>query len=323
MLAVCAPAFSACESGGVRFTLSEEGGRHYIVSCSPLSSPEGEYEIPAYYGEGENYAPVTAIAAEGFASTWFTKITVPETVTEIGTAAFSYCKSLRTVEFADGIQLEKFSRGMFGESTALNEIKIPDSVKTLEDVVFMNCEKLSSVAMGAVETIGTRAFEGCVSLEGVVLPLSLKTIGSMAFYNSGLKEIEIPDSVCDTLAQDGKTNVYGLGYAAFNSCLSLESVKICGGIKVIPSGAFGYCLALKEIYIPLSVEEIQGAYYENLTFRYGHAFYADTELTDVYYEGTEEQWKDIKIETKTAYEGNISMNNNAVINAVKHFKPGA
>lgn len=322
VLALCAPALSGCGRGKVNFTLSEEGGRHYIVSCSGLTGLYGEYEIPAYYGEGDDYAPVTVIADEGFSGTRFSKITVPETVTEIGTAAFSFCNSLETVEFADGIKIENFSRGLFGESTALQEIKIPDSVKTLDGLTFKNCTSLSSVTMTGVEVIGVRAFNGCTALESITLPSSLVTIGTMAFYGSGLKSVEIPSSVHDTLTvgSDGKETVeYGLGYASFNNCLSLESVKIGNGIKVIPSGAFGYCLALKEIYIPLSVEEVQGAYYEGLTLRYGHAFYADTALTDVYYEGTEERWKDIKIETKNVYESNMTMDNTALIGAVKHY----
>ena len=313
-----APAFSGCGSGSVNYTLSEEGGKHYVVSCSGLYGLNGEYEIPAYYGEGDNYAPVTEIAAEGFANSAFTKITVPATVTEIGTAAFSFCYSLETVEFADGIKLDSFSHGLFGGSSNLQSVKIPDSVKSVERLVFSGCTKLAYVDAGSIEVIGARAFEKCTALESVVLPDTLTTIGEGAFYRSGLKEIEIPDSVRDRV--DGETTVKGLGYAAFNNCLSLEKVKIGGGIKIITSGAFGYCLALKEIYIPLSVEEVQGAsYYENGSFRYGHAFYSTPALTDVYYAGSEQQWKDIKIETKNAYENNMTMDNSTLIAAEKHY----
>ena len=321
-LASCALALSGCADGGEKFTLSEEGGKHYIVSYSALSSPFGEYEIPAYYGEGENYAPVTEIADEGFASTRFSKIKVPATVTKIGTAAFSFCYSLETVEFADGIALEKFSRGMFGESDNLQEIKIPDSVKTIEARAFSGCTSLSSVEMNSVESIGMRAFAECTALESVKFPSSLTAIGEAAFYGAGLKSIEIPDSVADTVTVDADGNeitARGLGYGAFIGCTSLESVRIGSGVSVIPSGAFGYCISLKEIYIPLSVKEIEGSYYENGTFRYGHAFYSDKALTDVYYEGTKEQWQFIKIETDVRTEGGTQLDNKALINALKHY----
>lgn len=322
----CVPLFSGCGSGKVNYTLSEEGGKHYTVSCSGLSSLTGEYEIPAYFGEGEAYAPVTAIAAEGFANTRFSKITVPDTVTEIGTAAFSYCYSLKTVEFADGIKLENFSHGLFANSSALESIKVPSAVKEIDALAFFNCDSLSSVDLGGAEKIGARAFSECAALESVTLPDALVSIGDMAFYRSGLKYVTLPASLADTVTvdADGKeTVVRGLGYAAFNSCTSLETVKIENGLKVISSAAFANCTALKEIHFPLSVEEVQGAYYADGVFRYGHAFYGDTALTDVYYDGSEEQWKDIKIETKSVYEGNTTMTNNAILNAVKHYKPDA
>ena len=320
-LALCAPAFSGCVSGGVNFTLSEEGGKHYIVKCSGLSSLSGEYEIPAYYGEGDSRAPVTEIADEGFAGTRLKKITVPVTVTKIGVAAFSFSYSLETVEFADGIQIEKFSHGMFGQSTNLQQIKIPDSVTTLDGVVFSGCTTLSSVTMTGVEVIGMRAFENCTALENITLPETLLTIGDRAFYCAGLKEIEIPASVRDTVTEN--STVYGLGRAAFIGCTNLETVKIGSGVTVIPSGAFGYCTNLKKIYIPLSVKEVQGAYYKDDAFQFGHAFYGDVALSDVYFEGDEEQWKDIRIETKTVYENGMNMDNSALTGAVKNYKPNA
>ena len=321
--AVCIPALSGCGSEGVKFTLSEEGGKHYIVSYSGFSSPGGEYEIPAYYGEGDSYAPVTEIADEGFSTTYYSKIIVPETVTKIGAAAFSYCYSLKTVEFADGIQLEEISHGMFGASSYLQEIKIPDSVKTIGGYAFYGCKSLSSVEMSSVESIGYCAFEDCKALEQITLPSTLTTIGIMAFYNSGIKSVEIPDSVRDTTTTDAEgkeIQVYGIGYSSFNSCVYLESVKIGRGVSVIPSGAFGYCVSLKEIYIPLSVSEVQGVYYLNDSFVYGHAFYYCTALADVYYEGSEDDWKSIKIDTRELYEGGVTMDNSALVNATRHYK---
>lgn len=320
LLALCVPAFSGCTSGKVNFTLSEEGGKHYVVSCSGIGH-SGEYEIPAYYGEGENYAPVTAIAEDGFASTKFKKIKIPETVTEIGAAAFSFCRSLETVEFADGINLKTFSRAMFGQCNNLQEIKIPDSVTELDGLVFYGCSSLSSVTMPSVEVIGTRAFEECTALESITLPQTLTTIGIKAFYLAGLKSLEIPDSVHDIKTGDGEneTTVRGLGYASFENCVNLETVKIGNGIEIISSGAFGYCRKLKEVHIPLSVKEIEGAYYEDGVFRCGHAFYGNSALTDIYYGGTEEQWSNIRIESKSVYANGMTMDNSALTRAEKHY----
>ena len=69
------------------------------------------------------------------------------------------------------------------------------------------------------------------------------------------------------------------------------------------------------------MKEVQGASYKaDGSFLYGHAFYYDTALRDVYYEGDEEQWKDIKIDTKNLYADGITMDNAALIGAIKHYK---
>lgn len=310
-----APLFSGCDGGEVNFTLSEEGGKHYVVSCSGLTGNlSGEYEIPAYFGEGENYAPVTEIAEQGFSGTGFSKITVPETVTKIGTAAFSFNYSLTTVVFKDGIKLDTLPHGAFGECRSFESIVFPDSVVTMEGLIFSGCQNLKSVTLSDNLTeIGTRAFENCTALEEIAFPSSLKNIGTGAFYNTGLKEVELPASLTDT--EDKR----GIGYSAFNSCTKLESVKIEGGVTTISSGAFGYCKNLKSVYIPLSVKTIEGAYYKDGNFLHGHAFHNDDALTYVYYEGSEEQWKEIKIEYATAYENSTTLNNDAIRNAAKHY----
>ena len=317
LVSMCVPALSGCGGESVKFTLSEEGGKHYIVSYSGYSSPTGEYEIPAYFGEGKDYAPVTEIADEGFAGTSFSKIIVPGTVTKIGVMAFGYCHYLETVEFAEGINIDKFSNGMFGNSEKLQQIQIPDSVTTLDGAVFSGCTSLSLVDLGSVESIGARAFASCTALEEIVLPDTLTTIGVRAFYKSGLKSVEIPDSVKDIVKPDEEGGtVYGIGYGAFDSCLNLVSAKIGGGVAAIPSGAFGNCVSLEELHIPLSVKEIQGVYLENFTPIFGHAFYYDEALRDIYYEGSEEQWKEIKIDY-SLYESYV--NNDALKNARKHY----
>ena len=316
-LAACIPALSGCNcSGKVKFTLSEEGGKHYIISFSGLSSPRGEYEIPAYYGADN--IPVTEIAEEGFSSTRFSKIIIPETVEKIGVMAFGYCRELETVEFAEGIGLESFSRAMFANCAHLQSIKIPDSVRVLDAYAFSGCGELSLVDLASVESIGYGAFKDCTALEQVSLPDTLTTIGEMAFYCSGLKSVDIPHSVHDivTDGDDGESTVRGLGMAAFLGCSDLERANIGNGVKIIPPGAFGSCRSLKEVFIPLSVEELCGAYYQKSSIVYGHAFYGCTALTDIYFEGEEEQWKSVKIDY-TQYSSSI--NNDPVKNAKVHY----
>lgn len=314
-LVLSVPAISGCGEEA-SYTLSEEGGKHYIVDCSS-GTGRGEFVIPAYFGEGEDYAPVTEIASEGFAGTDYSKIHVPATIEKIGNAAFAFCNLLESVEFEEGSGIEEISHGAFGNSTALKEVRLPESVKKIGALAFTGCTNLASVELPEVEYIGIRAFENCTALESVVLPDTLKQIDERAFVSCGLKSITIPDSVSDTYEED--TLVRGLGFGAFEDCVSLESATIGEGITVISSGAFGYCIALKEVYIPISVKEIDGAYYENNKLRYAHPFYSNIAMTDVYFEGSEEQWNLIKIATDTRSEGGVTIDNKALLNAQKHY----
>ena len=84
---------------------------------------------------------------------------------------------------------------------------IPDSVKSIDNGVFMNCHDLVSVTFGSGLTkIGREAFAGCSSLESIIFPDNLVEIGDTAFFNSGLSSINIPVSLTK------------IGHCAFLSC---------------------------------------------------------------------------------------------------------
>ena len=74
-------------------------------------------------------------------------IDIPANVETIGTAAFKGCSSLTTVTFEKESQLKTISGGysnpnyygVFSDCTALTSIKIPASVKTIEEAAFKGC----------------------------------------------------------------------------------------------------------------------------------------------------------------------------------------
>ena len=72
--------------------------------------------------------------------------------------------------------------------------------------------------------------------------------------------------------------------SAFEGCTGLTSITIPNSVTSIGWGAFYGCTGLTSITIPNSVTSI-----------YSSAFYGCAGLTDVYYTGTEEQWKKISI----------------------------
>ena len=130
---------------------------------------------------------VTTIEVLAFAyCTNLISITIPDSVTTIGVAAFYYCTNL--VEF-NGKFASEDGRCLIIDGTlnsfapaGLTAYTIPDSVTTIGEEVFRDCDSLTSVTIpDSVTTIGNWAFEYCDSLTSVTIGNSVTTIGVWAF----------------------------------------------------------------------------------------------------------------------------------------------
>lgn len=154
------------------------------------STQDGVIDIPDTVTSGGQSYKVTAIG--GYAFNPSQKITnvssvfIPATVTSIGGFAFRCCKFLATVTFAEGSQLKSIGGSAFSGTNPAHprfkEIKIPDSVETIGNRAFHNCQDLESITLPAsLETIENRAFSSCRNLSEIRLPTSLKAIQSSVF----------------------------------------------------------------------------------------------------------------------------------------------
>ena len=82
----------------------------------------------------------------------------------------------------------------------------------------------------AVTSIPSSAFSNKWGLEKIVLPKKLEAIGNSAFNGTGIKEIELPESLTT------------LDSHAFANCTSLVGIKIPDKITKISSGSFRDCI---------------------------------------------------------------------------------
>ncbi|MCM1072042.1 MAG: leucine-rich repeat domain-containing protein [Bacteroides sp.] len=189
-----------------------------------------------------------------------TSITLPESLTYIGTFAFYKCTSLTSVNLPKS--LTNIGRSAFSRCSSLTSISQPESLTRIEDYAFYGCSSLSSVNFAeSLTSIGTGAFSGCSSLVAVNLPESLTWIGSIAFKDcSSLAAVNLPESLA-TIQEATFSGCSSLSYLklprslnricnyAFYGCSSLESVELPESLQYIEYGAFRGCSSISSVNI--------------------------------------------------------------------------
>ena len=184
-------------------------------------------------GEGENAKTytVTTIWGDAFAGSGWPgnkttkKITIPSTVSSIGTHAFRNCtaleevvmngttKSFSNAEFYGCTSLWKLDMsGMTSESvtigqyfafnTALSDLKLPPTLTKISGTTPFKSSALTTLELpDSLVWLGDYAFQNCSSLRTVKLSASLEYLGCNNFQNAKITEIVIPATVT-TLTKD-------------------------------------------------------------------------------------------------------------------------
>lgn len=161
---------------------------------------------------------LTKIGRSCFEASEIAQIDIPNTVTEIGENAFTYCQDLASIILSPSLQA--ISNDMLRDCISLTSITIPESVTAIGASAFSNSGLTSITIPSTVTTLGSRAFAGCESLTSMdiqanvstipnnfaqgcpltslTLPSTLQTIGASAFVSVNviqITELTIPASV--------------------------------------------------------------------------------------------------------------------------------
>lgn len=228
-----------------------------------------------------NGVTVTTIGTDAFLGLNITSVTIPASVTEIGSNAFAGCTNLTSVHYAGDWSNLTIQSGNPAVQDAANaplfdfEFIPPDNT-----AVIVTNYKYNGAA--ADVTIPSR-YQG----------KPVTTIGHAAFFNSAVTSVTIPDSVtsisdeafinCPKLTNISIPNsVTYIGFSAFSSCTSLKSITLPSSLSFISGALFLGCSQLTTIHIPVSVTSI------------GNNAFADCpSLMTVTYPGSKTQWDDI------------------------------
>jgi len=176
-------------------------------------------------------------------------ISLPSSITSIGTSTFSSCGSLRYISVPQDVS--SIGQQAFQNCYSLCHISLPLDVTSIGDSAFNNCYGLKSISMpSGITGIGSYEFSSCRSLQSMKIPSTVESIGSNAFANCGaIASITVPSSVTS------------IGASAFNSCYGLAECHVKPTAPpTLGSGAFTSIPSDCIIYVPKgSLESYQTA----------------------------------------------------------------
>ena len=251
-----------------------------------------------------NGTPVTTIGNAAFRDSSVTSVTIPASVTEIGSNAFAGCTNLTSVHYAgdwsnltiqsgnpavqDAANEQLFDFKFILNNTAVivtryrykgtaADVTIPSCYKgkpvtMIDHAAFFNSVVTSVTIPDSVTSIGDNAFGFCSQLTNISIPNSVTDIGFSAFAHcTSLKSITLPSSLSS------------ISEALFSGCSQLTTIQIPDSVPSIQSCAFYHCRNLETIRIPVSVTLIET-----------DAFAGCPSLMTVTYSGSKTRWDKIK-----------------------------
>lgn len=174
----------------------------------------------------------------------------------------------------------------FRDCPNLERVILLDNVSTVGYYAFAGCTSLTELTLSGVSIIQNGAFDGTTSLKGVSLPDTVIEVWMNAFYNSGIKYVNIPRYLSV------------LGQSAFQNCVNLEKVTSASYyynndtndrrpqdtvLTTLDFGVFSYCTNLEYIVLPKSITKIENQCFKN------------SGLKTIYFTGTQTEYNAITL----------------------------
>lgn len=260
--------YSVVSSNGVNtVTLANTADVYYSGATMPYS---GAITIPS---EIDGMA-VTAIGRNAFKSSTVTSLVIPESVTEIDSYAFSYCRSLEEITFPDTVT----SIGFYAiyQCQSLKRLELPRSLVSLASAAINECRALEEIVIHRnLVTAYASSITSCPALRRIVVdeeddPARIIKLISPKASVSVLRPSEFGKSVLRFSKDEAGAKVFAVSVdGPFESLVIPEMFE---GVPVvsIEQQTFQNKATLQSVVLPDTIETIGM-----------HAFSGCTNLTSV------------------------------------------
>ena len=188
-----------------------------------------------------------SFAEAAFGSTQIKEVTLPSSVTSIGTSSFIYVSSIETFTTYSTMSLP----AGFLADNALKSISILSNMVTITDWAFARSTYLTSITLPAsLREIGNHVFSNVYSLKTITFPASLQSIGANVFSYAPVETFTTYSSMA-------------IGEYSFLKGSTLRNVQILGNVETIGSNAFDSATALSTVTLPASLKTIGSEAFKN------------------------------------------------------------
>lgn len=194
---------------------------------------------------------ITKIADHQFDGSPIKSITIPGTVTTIGSSAFSDCANLTAIDLPTSVtQIDAYA---FEKCTGLTAVTLPKHLRELGPDAFAGCTALKSVFIPLSLQTASSPFRKCTALTDVTFEDGRTKLPNTLLEDSGIRQLTVPQTVTT------------IGYSAFSGCTQLTAITLPAGLWELGSEAFKGCTALTGVALPDSLTALSHGAFENCT----------------------------------------------------------
>lgn len=249
----------------------------YINSGAIITRYNGTEAAVNIPPQTEKGIKIIAIGKNAFrCNMMVSEINLPDTIEEIGEYAFSWCTSLKKINFGKG--LKKIGAFVL-QKTEVTEVTLPKSIKNIHKNAFEDAEHLqnifvdkensvfysedgvlfndsinalvkypegkenSSYKIPNVNFILDGAFKNS-KIKNIKFAKTIQSIGNQCFMDSKLEELILPPEIVT------------IGKEAFANCENLNYLVLPDSLEEIGKKAFEYCVNITDIHIGEALETI-------------------------------------------------------------------